>query len=655
MADLGDLSDFMKEGSLTDLDWLDVDEKAYRELDHLPKQNLDVVPDLEAAWGHEGKPSSAYLVPNKDVPRTMKDLYPTPAPDVVRTARVLMMQNPDLKTVMGKLLSKYGSSVVREFREELLVLAKERALLGGLYISASDFPNCHKLDSSTLSFVRKFASKAKYVVACDQCSGCRHSSGNTCAVFHKQITVDVPYTEELASEIERTQVGLGKAVTASSKSPRDRIQAALLASDATQSGLAYAKPVEDTSRLIRQVEKTGKVHLPVLSSAARKDYDASVAWSPTASAGKVASSQPSESRALGVVAFLRKELLKGRGEVEAIQALKMAFSLEDLAATRASWEPLFKEAGLFGTVYSTQDSFDDCHEGADFLARQASPVKGIVAGDRCQGCIHNKMARCLLYGRPLVASSEDLYTQEVLGQSIREYKLAGKLSSDAFFEGSVRDSLKQAYRMASTKASAPIRSYATAFAGHTPSYNTAGLTKREVVKVATRYLNEGLYGVDLLRALKSRFDPRDIKAAQEDLRSVLAEQGLQGVYYVDPSIYADYGKGCDEGARLHRARLVPYVKQASKCVSCVFQTSPGHCTKYAKPLVYEPPYTDKAAQQRDVLASGKATEVTIGSMMNPPGNILAQFEMQADLQVVVDPQASPVDVDVELGTAKVKL
>ena len=78
-------------------------------------------------------------------------------------------------------------------------------------------------------------------------------------------------------------------------------------------------------------------------------------------------------------------------------------------------------------------------------------------------------------------------------------------------------------------------------------------------KAASRYMNEGLYGRQLLGLLKSRFASTDIKAATELLRKVLAEQGLQGIFFVDPTVYDDYSRGCDEGSRLHRARQVPYV------------------------------------------------------------------------------------------------
>ena len=47
----GDLSHVF-ETPVPNLEWLDVDEEAYRHLERLPKQNLDAVPDLVDAWTH---------------------------------------------------------------------------------------------------------------------------------------------------------------------------------------------------------------------------------------------------------------------------------------------------------------------------------------------------------------------------------------------------------------------------------------------------------------------------------------------------------------------------------------------------------------------------------------------------------------------------
>jgi hypothetical protein len=665
MADLGDLSGFLKSASVADLDWLDVDEKSYRELDRLPQQNLDFAPQLEEAWSHVDGPA-AHLVPNKGATPSMRDVAESKTASgasatIIRVARMLIMQNPDARQMIDKLKAKFGAAALRTVRDDLVKVASERGLLGGYYIDASDFPGCHQMSKDTAIFLRRYASQARFVIACKECAGCEHVASSACAVFQKQIVVDdVPYTPELAAVVERIQTARGKSIQASGSSPtpRERIQRALLAGAVSVGTTESVKPVVNPSQFLRQAEAPKKLHLPVLGTEQRRVAEAEMAWAPTTAEGKVASVKVAQDKvALGVVQTLRKEMLKGRSEREILSALKLSFSTEELRATRERWEPLFKEAGLYGTIYSTQDSFDDCHEGSAFLARQASSVKAIVAGGKCSGCTHNKMGRCQLYGRPLVAKAQDLYTPEMLTQTLREHRHSGRVASTEPAT-TVRETLKQVYRTASNKTdSAPITSYMQAFTGSTVRYVTSGLVKRDIVKTAAKYMNEGLYGMDLLSALKSRFGTRDIKAAQDDLRPVIAEQGLQGVFYVDASVYGDYGKGCDEGSRLHRTRLVPYVKTASKCESCVFQTKVGYCSKYNKALVAEPPYTDKLAQQREILASGNSTDVSVASLVNESlrHNIRAQFELQNEMRVDVNPVTASSVTDVEIGNAKVKL
>jgi len=181
----------------------------------------------------------------------------------------------------------------------------------------------------------------------------------------------------------------------------------------------------------------------------------------------------------------------------------------------------------------------------------------------------------------------------------------------------------------------------------TPQISTSELTRRDIVKTARGYLNEGLYGTDLLGLLKSKFDKRDLVAAAADLRPVLAEQGLQGIFYIDPEVYDDYGKGCDKAASLHRSRGVPYVQAGSKCGSCVLQTQPGMCSKLNKPLVAEPPYVDKAAQQREVLASGKSMEIDLANLVNNGHSMMAEYEVQQKgMDIELDPvvTTSPLDI-----------
>jgi len=742
MGDLGDLGNFMKEGCLADLSWLDVDEAEYRAHDVLPKQNLDIVPDLEALWAHEDKPSTTYLEPNTAAkPRTMGDLSQIHGPlraspeDIVRTARFIMMATSDPNRIASSLRGAYDTDSLRAAKTALASVLAERGLLGTYYIDAEDFPRCNKGGSKDATFVKRYASQALFVkakLACADCTQCQHHGGqDTCATFDKQIQVQVPFTPALAEKVEQIQQAKGKVIQASSEDPRLRIQAAYLAYDRTDERLVQIKPKDSVARLLRPVREPVAFQMPedltplrkLASEAVTKSFQAGKLSVPTAQqlykhvasynnapalnkiiefvggvvpapvpvyagAGErtptpadpnaeaklaaLEAAKPAEAakvraamaarRAAPVVSLLRREMLKGRGPNELVLALKLAFTTTDLTATKAHWVPLFQKAGQFGVVYSTQDSFDDCHEGADFLARHNPGVRVMVAGAKCSGCIYNKISRCLLYGKPLVQAADEVLTDAMVDVVITEHRAAGRLHPHTAFPPDnpaailrIIHTAVENYRTANRQTS-ERQNVQTAFHGIQSEHATSSIIRQNIVQATRRYMNEGLYGRDLGMALRSQFDPRDIKAAQADMRPVLAEQGLQGIFYVDPGIYADYGKGCEEAARLHRARVIKYAKVGPKCGSCVHHTKPGWCSKLAKSLVVEPPYENKQAQRKAILASGEATEVRFADLVNNGTSVVQEFEMgQRGMVVDVDAPKQAAEMSIELNGQGVKL
>jgi hypothetical protein len=750
MADLGDITGLLKEAALNDLSWLDVDDKSYRELDTLPKQNLDSAPDLEALWAHEDQPATAYF--DKERPHTMGDLsqshgYLRAKPeDVLRVARVTVMQSQDPNWIKSALVARFDTESLRGARTALASVLAERGLLGRFYIEAADFPGCHNSPKPATDFVRKHAGDARFVKAKSDCHNCIHAShqtlgGTTCAVFHKELVVEVPYSDALAEQVERLQASKGKAVQASVAEPKERIRRALLAMDAGYGVGLDSKPIVDPTQFMKPTVAPepviARVDLSKLKEAAREAIgfalrEARVTVSEAQSgyrliaaaqsaddlrsittvastidalerstyvgagqramavAGPTASAEMVEERLVAastltrkrdeaaqrtilarkaepVLTLLRREMLKGRSASELVHALKLAFQSTDLQETRTIWEPLFREAGLFGAVYSTQDAFDDCHEGADFLAKHSSGVRAVVAGTKCSGCIYNKMSRCMMYGRALVKDASEVVTWDVAEAVLQEYVTAGRIPPAQVRTASQmgtepRLALKALHTAAAIKPGSTVSSafrndVFTAFNGTGPVQTTSGMTRRDIVKTASRYLNEGLYGEDLLQALKASYDVRDITAARDELRGIIAEQGLQGIYYVDASVYDDYGKGCNEPARLFRAKGVPYVKVGAKCTSCVHQTRVGFCSVINKPLVVEPPYHDKAAQQRAVLASGNSTEISYENLQNNGLTMMAEYQMQngaMDFELAPEPTRVAAEVHFH-GGRKIKL
>lgn len=657
MTDLGDLSNFMKEGSLANLDWLNVNEKEYQENDTLPKQNQDIVPDLMALWRHEDEPASKF-VPNTGEARTMGDLSEvhghlrTAPEDLIKTARLAIMQTTDPQKIRSILASRYDTNTLESAKADLARVFSERGLLGRLYIEASDFTNCNTGSKSDSEFVRRFANNAPYLLMKEACGDCRHKHVDTtgsqhCGVFHKKLELEVPYSNALANRIEQQQAALGKTVQASAADPRERIQKAYLAKEAsaTQGFTGVPQAVQAP---VQGDAAQGLISIANLTK--KRDLEVQ--------------NQVRAAKARPVIALLRREMLKGRSEAELIHALKLSFNVTDLKETQSEWSPLFHQAGLYGAVYMTQDSFEDCREGADFVNRHASKVRAVIAGAKCGSCIFNQASRCMMYGRKLVATADEVLTPATVAAVIDENKIAGNLPYDAAnrdWGQTPVEALKAIHKAASAPLAGPtanVRSaIETAFYGQVQSNPTSESAKRQIVRTASMYMNEGLYGEDLFEALKSRFSARDLVATRQELRPVLAEQGLQGIKYIDPTVYDDYGKGCKEASRMHRSRsAVQYLKVGDKCSSCVHQTRVGHCSVINKQLVVEPPYIDKLAEQRAIMASGKSTEVSYESLMNNGLSMMAEYQLQhREASVEVDPKLAFIDLPIEFGNQKVKL
>jgi len=741
---MDDLTNFLKQGSggPADLDWLDVDEVAYRALDTLPKQNLDIVPDLKGLWRHHDEPASNF-VPNTGAPRTLGDLsqlHVAATADVTRTARLALVQTTDPTRIKHLLDSRFDLTTLRANRTALASVLAERGLLGSYYIDAVDFPTCAQGSKQASEFVRKYAKAAPFLKAKTACGDCVHRKATTagsdhCSVFHKEIVLEVPYSEDLADAVEQNQgqtkqaalkskdkqvidafydkkpmegpvvktdgkklessggsgvfakwegskvkwVGQGATRTegeirrymtkswpkntlpddvqfksASTSDARSRIKAAYLSA-----GNGGVSPAESFTGRIQVAPKkaTGDAgeNLIALSNLTKKRDAEQVQ--------KLAAK-----KALPIITTLRREMLKGRGRAELVQALKLAFDPRDLAATREHWEPLFKEAGLYGVVYSTQDSFDDCRTGADFLSKHGSKTRAIVAGAKCESCIFSKVGRCMMYGKKLVNSTETIITPETVVSVLDEQKLAGHLPHGAEkmqWGKTAREALKRIHDVATGFQAAPAQqsvraNIQQAFYGSSnvrdASSNNAGV-KRDLLKVAAQFLNEGLYGDDLLMALRGRFLDNDIKAAAEALKPVLAEQGLQGITFIDPAVYDDYGKGCKEAGRKHRSRkAVRYAKVAGSCTSCVHQSRPGFCSVLDKQLVVEPPYVNKQAEQAAVLNSGPSTTVSFESLVNNGLTVMQEYELQhGDGSIDLSPKPSLVEATFEFGGQSVKL
>jgi hypothetical protein len=130
---------------------------------------------------------------------------------------------------------------------------------------------------------------------------------------------------------------------------------------------------------------------------------------------------------------------------------------------------------------------------------------------------------------------------------------------------------------------------ATAHNGESYTETRAIMNPEEVRRTISSMMNSGLRGKKLQAAVLSRYSRSDLAQVPEVGSQLAAEDGIQGFYFIDPTAYSDYGRGCNTGSDLLRKKEVSNVFVGSSCTGCRLQTHPGWCSKYAKSLIRQIP------------------------------------------------------------------
>lgn len=222
MADLGDLTTLLSDESktLSDLDWVDVNEEEYREYEKLPKQNLDAIPDLEEQWGYLTDEDKYRLSPENREPskpntpfwserEISNDLTDDVKLEVVEQfLRKHLMAGTTAKEATTLLKSHFDKSVLVKASDTIKKAFSERGLLGTVYVDSSLFPNCDQGEGQ--EFVGRHNKGAKFVVAKDKCSGCVWAKEGKCSRFQKELVFDIQYTEDTWAFYQNKAESLGK-------------------------------------------------------------------------------------------------------------------------------------------------------------------------------------------------------------------------------------------------------------------------------------------------------------------------------------------------------------------------------------------------------------------------------------------------------------
>jgi hypothetical protein len=222
----GHLGEFLKEGSLADLSWLEV---ADQEADRLPENPVDLaIPELEEAWGVDrrttGVRTTAYDLEEVKYRQAAEDTSAHPKAtrkDMTRLAEVL--RKAMRRSAAGASLSKIkreaaagGGEHTRLLKQAMQVIEAEHGLAGNVFIRAEAYPGYEQ--GRWNDHLKRVAGTARYIiVAKDQVNAAHHFNG-ICTITGKKVVTRVPWKAAYSHYAPRLRAS-GRKVANNPKDP----------------------------------------------------------------------------------------------------------------------------------------------------------------------------------------------------------------------------------------------------------------------------------------------------------------------------------------------------------------------------------------------------------------------------------------------------
>jgi hypothetical protein len=607
MPGVGELDHVMHNQGVSDLSWLSVNEEEYRALETLPKQNLDIIPELQKALAFDPKDSTPSLVPLK--PHVMVNVNPSdkmlPSEvDMIDPIRnrvaTMVMKGYDDKTVAQRLYAEYSPADIKLAAKAIKSVLGERHLLGNLYINASNFPKCSQDNSRDRKIVANTARTAKFVIAKNECSGCVCNRSGQCSAFKKTIVSSVPYGKRLANDLGLVKLNV----------PTDDQSAW---KEAIRSGIA-ASESHHSNDGVKTVSTQQPKYKPV--------YDQS-----TVDAYLSAPREPKYSGPSSVYFKYARRMMEGHDDREFL-----------LASGDESLKRLALDYGLLGKTYLDLDAFESCKDALNFvISTKRVPSYVLRRHATCGHCHGISGGACdKLCSVSKFVTNEVPYNKETLASAlksaVRESRLDRK-EADVLLQkmASVQD-IRPIVKAINTYRPNPNKvivsnSHPKGFYGSTNELVAPReIDELELENHIGRLLNLGYSGTKLASSILSKYSKEDLKPFSHVSARHASNVGIQGHYFLDPTVYSDYGKGCAEGAGLFRKKGALNVLASTNCTGCTLQTSPGWCSKYSKTLIRSVPESVVASYSKQL---SSLPVVASAPVRNP----VSDFDLRADLDI----------------------
>ena len=583
---LGDLGDFMSEGNLADLSFMDIegDEEIQKLAEH-----ADPNAQLELAWGELQTPA-IYAEHQKDltaIPRivTPSEVEEEVLSEVAMKCARLLHTGVGMNEIQKVAFDRLGMDV-SELREDFEYLAEERGLMGNVYVLASAFPNIE--NGQWNKQIKKASPHAQFLLVDEGSSLRNHDTFN--GMF---VVTEIPYKR--AFELYKPLLEASGRKVASGN-PREILKQAFLATPRKKLQEAWyhkAHRVVDTVSM-KEAKQQFASFTPeertVYQESDRQDKIAlKKARKKIATAYRAGMLSRSDVKKLGS--------LKDHNRIELeLHKLKMKSHAapSDYTGeknTIASQESLRQDRGdMVGRVKQARQEKREASVKAKVAIIKQAIDRGVRGNDLVR-IIKQKLTK------------SDLRVASSILRPILEETNALELPTAHTEE----------YRGASFQAHQEHRRTA-----HVEKISQEDLAIHKMTRWARQQMTEGMVGRTLTALLKTKFAPPFLKKAKSSLDQVrVAHEGLSGHLYVDAEAYASTTgtKGCDEGALKHRSNRIACVKSMKRCSTCSFASRKADgssvCQKYNKELITELPLGADEYQRENIrMADASDAEVT---------------------------------------------
>ncbi|MFA5202929.1 MAG: hypothetical protein WC708_00750 [Lentisphaeria bacterium] len=581
---LGDISSILHNQGVSDLSWLNVDPEEYRKFEALPKQNLDIIPELQTALAWDGKDERVQSI-NPIRPHTTVNTNPLDTPEATLRSKSsvrdrlaeYVMEGKSEKEIAKNLLLQFSPEQLRSASTEASQVLGERGLLGNIYVDASHFPRCAQ-EGPHRDFVAKHAKRALYVLAKNSCPGCVCNQGGRCASFQKRVVREIPYAEALAAHYA-TQLSKERRLT-------EEDVKVLTSSNRTASDIkehlrvAFLRPIAAVHPDgVQTIHYQKQVAAPIITDEDRRQFEM-----------RQAAKASIERLPNPMYVVAARRMMKGHAD-------RMSLS----ASSDVEIRNLAREHGILGHTYLDGDILGGIKETLDHIATMKSPPDFVVLRDLASLSGSHQLIE--LSKLSTIVPNRPVLTREHLAsaceRAVNEERMTGEQVTNILRNSSSTPDENIPSIISQVNLYTPpaeVREIevnpailATAHNGESHAETRAIMNPEEVRRTISSMMNSGLRGKKLQAAVLSRYSRSDLAQVPEVGSQLAAEDGIQGSYFIDPTAYSDYGRGCNIGSDLLRKKEVPNVFVGSSCTGCRLQTHPGWCSKYAKSLIRQIP------------------------------------------------------------------